>query len=105
MPECFTEAMEYKLKNVLFPGGSNVMNYLCISPADSSQMSISAGGYGKGLEGRQSIHSVLLLMRMPIIRSILSDTSADLFPPDSVILADSDWKDVANVKSLLYYNK
>ena len=27
MCECFTEVMEYKLKNVLFPGGSYVMNY------------------------------------------------------------------------------
>ena len=105
MCECFTEVMEYKLKNGRFPGGSNVMNYLCISPADFSQMSISAGGYGKGLEGKQSIHSVLLMMRMPIILNIISDTSADLFPPDSIILADSDWKDVTNIKSLLYYNK
>ena len=105
MCDCFTEVMMYNVRNTWFPGGTSVMDYLCISPADSSQFSISAGGGGKGLEGRQSIHSVLLQMRLPIIRSILSDTSADSCPPDSIILANSDWKDVANMKSLPYYHK
>ena len=102
MCECIAEVMlnvsqpEEVMMNVrseLSPGGQRVLDYMCITPADSSQMSISAGRCGDGLEGRQSIHSVLLMMRMPVIRSILQNTSSDFCPPDSVIIVDSDWKD------------
>ena len=99
------EEVMMRLRHELFHGGSRVMDYLGVSPAQASEFSISAARSGGILEGTQSVHSVLLMMRMPIIRSILQDTIGNLYPPDSIIIADSDWKDVANLKSLLYYSR
>ena len=96
---------EMHIRQELFPGGTRVMEHLCVSPADASEFSISAARSGGSLEGTQSVHSVLLMMRMPIIRTILQDTTGNLCHPDSVIITESDWKDVVNVKSLLYYNR
>ena len=96
---------EMHIRQELFPGGTRVMEHLCVSPAEAGEFSISAARSGGSLEGTQSVHSVLLMMRMPIIRSILQDTIGNLCPPDSIIIADSDWKDVANLKSLLYYSR
>lgn len=99
------EEVMLRLRHELFHGGSRVMEYLSVSPAKASEFSISAARSDGSLEGTQSVHSVLLMMRMPIIRTILQDTMGNLCPPDSVIITESDWKDVVNLKSLLYYNR
>ena len=99
------EEVMMRLRHELFHGGSRVMDYLGVSPAQANEFSISAARSGGILEGTQSVHSVLLMMRMPIIRTILQDTTGNLCHPDSVIITESDWKDVVNVKSLLYYNR
>ena len=99
------EEVMLRLRHELFHGGSRVMEYLSVSPAKASEFSISAARSDGSLEGTQSVHSVLLMMRMPIIRTILQDTMGNLCLPDSVIITESDWKDVVNLKSLLYYNR
>ena len=96
----------YCVRDTRDPGGTKVMEHLCVSPAEAGDFSISAASRSVGnLEGTQSVHSVLLMMRLPIIRTILQDPTGNLCPPDSIIIADSDWKDVANIKSLLYYHR
>ena len=48
----------------------------------------------------QKVHP-LLVKQLPL----LSDSASDPNPHDSIILADRDWKAVANLKSLLYYGR
>ena len=81
MCECIAEVM-MNVRSELSPGGQRVLDYMCITPADSSQMSISAGRCGDGLEGNvcEEISE----------RAETDDSSRDGSEPD---VSGEDWSD------------
>ena len=91
------EEVMLRLRHELFHDGSRVMEYLSVLPAKASEFSFSAARSDGSLEALRV--SILSSCHTRVIRTILQDTMGNLCPPDCVIITESDWKDVVNLKS------
>ena len=63
---------------------------------DGDQVKIKA----RDSETFQQVHH-LLVLSLPLLREIGENESQ----PESIIIAEGDWKDVLNLKSMLYFGR